>query len=75
MTTHIKQERFDEFKKRAFEYGFRKVANEWVSIQGGRFLGVKENGELYAFVNKEIITDVPFEYIQKLVWDGFIKKY
>ena len=76
MITSIKQERFDDFKAHAFEYGFVPMSNQWVDTHSSKaMLFVKENGELYAFVDGAIVTDVPHDYIPNLVWDGLIKKY
>lgn len=74
MTTHIKRNRFDDFKAHAFEYGFHKFANEWCNAHGKVAVFVTEKGDVFAVNGKYIINDVPYEYISKLVWDGFIKK-
>ena len=74
MTTYIKQERFDEFKARAFEYGYKRFANEWCKTFARCEIYVKADGEMVAVIDKKIVRDIPYDYISKLVWDGFIKK-
>jgi hypothetical protein len=76
MITAIKEERFEDFKNNAIWYGFCRMSNEWVNTQSKkRFIFVKDNREMYVFEKGKVITDVPYDYIPKLVWDGYIKKY
>ena len=75
MRTYIKKERYMDFCRNAQIYGFRRKNGVYSTTRNGYYIVVKNSGQIIAWYCGKQITDITYEIIPSLVWDGYIRKY
>ena len=75
MRTRIKPERYKEFCANAFNYGFRRVNQVLCKETNNYHIVIKSTGQIVAWKGSSKITDIDFDIIPALVWDGYVQKY
>ena len=72
MRTYIKKERYMEFRSKAQLYGFRRVNGVYTKKSNCYHIVVKNSGQVIAWLGSKQITNVNWDIVPSLVWDGFI---